>query len=467
MKTRFTSITMFVLIFSTCALNAESKKSANRKPDFSKLKNASVTNNPNPGQFKNRFATENQLSVPGNSEDYSWDTNLNDWLHDTNTTYSYDGSGRVTEEIVQEAGTGIYVSRISYAYDFHGNTTEEVSYVRGNDEWIPTSGYKLDYTISAESQINGYIEQTVKDGAWVNESRVEYFMNAFNIPIGMLTYHWNGADWALFSKTVNITWADWQKRQLAAYTIMEWKNDTWVNSERYSSQIDGNNYTSTTEFWENVEWVNSTRETYSRTLFNEEIILENWTESGWKKTEKYLGTFDAYGNPTAIFYSTWDENKWVTDTELFFDLAFNQSNDVAEMIFRYRDPGLSAPVNIAKYKYSNFLHFGTTDVKDVNVLENVKAFPNPVNNRLNIMIGDINASEFSLSITNLAGQTIFTKKYSSPSITVNTEGFTKGIYLLNLKSSDGKIHNGKILKTKDNSILKAPSQKLCKQQLSV
>ena len=101
------------------------------------------------------------------------------------------------------------------------------------------------------------------------------------------------------------------------------------------------------------------------------------------------------------------------------------------------------------------------------MLENVTDFPNPVNNRLNIMIDDINASEFNVSITNLAGQTIFTKKYSSPSITVNTEGFTKGMYLLNLKSSDGKIYNGKILKTKDNSILKAPSQKLCKQQLSV
>lgn len=437
---------MFVMIFLTFALNAESKISINRKPDFSKLKNISVTNNLNPVQFKNLFATENQRSVPGYSEDYSWDVNSKDWLHDTNTTYFYDESGRVTEEIVQEAGTGIYVSRISYAYDFQGNITEEVSYVWQNNEWKPVAGDKSVYMINDDSQFSGIIEQVLENGIWINKTKTVFVLNQYNIPIGIVTYKWEGNDWMIYSKTTNLTWADWPTRKLATYTLLYWQNNTWFNGERYFTQYDGENYIATTETWVNVEWVNTKRETYSRTLFNEEIILENWTESGWKKTEKYKGTFDAYGNPTGMFYSTWHENKWVTETELFFDLAFNQSNDVVEMIFRYRDPGLSVPVNIAKYKYSNFIHFGTTDVKDVNVLENVTAFPNPVANSLNIRIDDTNTSEFNVSITNLAGQTIFTKNYSSPTITVNTEGFTKGMYLLNLKSSDGKIYNGKILK---------------------
>ena len=69
---------MMVLVLLTFAFKAESKKSALRKPDFSKLKNASVTNNLNPGQFKNLFVAENQISVPGFSEDYTWNRNLND-----------------------------------------------------------------------------------------------------------------------------------------------------------------------------------------------------------------------------------------------------------------------------------------------------------------------------------------------------------------------------------------------------
>lgn len=436
---------MMVLVLLTFAFKAESKKSAIRKPDFSKLKNASVTNNLNPDQFKNLFAAENQISVPGFSEDYSWDADLNDWLHDTNTAYSYDESGRVIEEIVQEPGTDMNVSRISYAYDLSGNITEEVSYVWGNNEWAPVSGDKLVYTISAESQINGYIEQTIKDGVWVNESRVEYILNTSNIPIGMFTYHWNGTDWMLYSKTTNITWADWQNRELAAYTIMLWQNETWVNSERYSAEIDGNNYISTTEFWVNVEWVKSTRETYSRSEVQEELILENWTESGWEKTEKYKGTFDAYGNPTGMFYSTWYENEWFTEMELFFDLTFNQSNDITEMVFRYRDPGLSIPINIAKYKYSNFLHF-TTDVPEVSVLDNVKIFPNPVGNTFNISIDEPGFSQYQVEILNLAGQLLFTKNFSDTHVLINAETLTSGMYLLKIKAENGKTFTGKLLK---------------------
>lgn len=436
---------MLVLVLLTFAFKAESKKSAIRKPDYSKLKNASITNNVNPGQFKNLFVAANQISVPGFSEDYSWNRNLNDWMHDSNTTYTYDNAGRLLEEVTQESGTGIYFSRNTLAYDLHGNTTEDISYVMNNDEWVPVAGDKLVYTISAGSQINGYIEQTLKDGAWVNESRVEYILNASNIPIGMLTYHWDGTDWMLYSKTTNITWADWQSRKLAAYTIMLRQNETWVNSERYTTEIDGDNYISTTEFWVNVEWVKSERQTYSRTELNEEIILENWTESGWEKTEKYKGTFDAYGNPTGMFYSTWNENEWFTETEFFFDLKYNESNDVTEMVFRYRDPGLSIPMNIAKYKYSNFLHF-TTDVPEVKVLDNVKVFPNPVSNSFNISIDDPEVSSYQVEILNLAGQAIFSESFPNPQISINTESFTSGMYLLKIKTENGKTFTGKLLK---------------------
>lgn len=435
---------MLVLVLLTFAFKAESKKSALRKPDFSKLKNASITNSVNPGQFKNLFVAANQISVPGFSEDYSWDADLIDWLHDTNTTYSYDNAGRLTEEIAKEPVSNMNISRISYSYDLSGNVTEEVSYVWGNNEWVPVSGDKLVYTISAESQINGYIEQTIKEGVWVNETRVEYILNTFNIPIGMLTYHWNGTDWMLYSKTMNITWADWKSRQLAAYTIMLWQNETWVNSERYTTEIDENHHISTTEFWVNVEWVTSTRETYSRTEFNEEIVIENRTESGWE-IEKYRGTFDGNGNPTGMFYSTWYENEWFTEMELFFDLKYNESNDVTEMVFRYRDPGLFIPIYIAKYKYSNFLHF-TTDVPEISVLDNVKVFPNPVSNTFTIQIDENTNANYQVNIVNLAGQTVFNNSYSNSSISVNTDNLTTGMYLLNIKTDDGRTYNSKLLK---------------------
>jgi hypothetical protein len=82
----------------------------------------------------------------------------------------------------------------------------------------------------------------------------------------------------------------------------------------------------------------------------------------------------------------------------------------------------------------------------VNVLENVAVYPNPVTRDFNIKIDDTNASEFFVSIVNLAGQTIFSGNYSNPAISVNTEGLTSGIYMLNIKSSEGKLYNCKLLK---------------------
>ncbi len=443
MKTKFTTTTMLVLVFLTFTFNAESKKSALRKPDFSKLKNASVTNNLNPGQFKNLFVAENQISVPGFSEDYTWDEELNNWQHVSNTTYSYNNGGELTEEIVRDAETNYYLTRNTFSYG-SGNSYEEVSYNWIIDGWIPVAGERRLNTIS-EFQLTGSVEQTLENEVWVNKTKSVYIYFDNTIPTEIQTYHWDGENWILYSRMGLLTWADWPNRELAAYTLQYMQENNWVNAERYSSEHDGDNYSATTEIWTNEQWVNSTRETYSRTSIEEELILENWTAQGWENTEKYQGTFDAYGNPTGMFYSTWYDTSWELEMELFLDLLYNESNDVTEMVFRYRDPDLSEPENMSKYVFSNFLHF-TTDVPEVSVLDNVKVFPNPVINTFTIQIDENTNANYQVNIVNLAGQTVFNNSYSNPSISVNTDNLTTGMYLLNIKTDDGRTYNSKLLK---------------------
>lgn len=447
METKFTTITMFVLMFLGIAAHGEQKKAETGKLYFRNAKKALQVNPKNSSQFKQLFIAENQLSVAGFSEDYSWDADLNNWLHDSNTTYTYDNAGRLTDELLKEPETEMNISRISYAYDLSGNitVTEEFEYNMEINQWFPVSGEKWVNTLTAESQINGVIEQTIENGIWVNKTRIEYILDQYSIPTQLRTYHWDGNDWILSSRTGLLTWADWPNRELAAYTLQYMQENNWVNAERYSSQHDGDNYTATTEIWANEQWVNSTRESYSRTETQEEIILENWTAQGWEKTEKYQGTFDYYGNPTGMYYSYWYGTEWELELEFFFDLKYNESNDVTEMVLRYRDTELSEPVNMSKYVFSNFLHF-TTDVPEINVLNNVKVFPNPVKNTFTIQI-DANANaNYQVNIVNLAGQTVFSNSYTNPSISVNTEKFTTGMYLLNIKTDDGRTYNSKLLK---------------------
>ena len=443
MKTIFTTITMLVLLTMGIAAHAEQKKSQTGKQYFLEAKKGLLSNSKNTSQFKHLLSAGNKLSVPGNSEDYAWDEDLNDWQHVSNTAYSYNNAGKLTEEIARDAETNYYLTRNTYSYG-SGNTFEEVSYIWIIDGWNPVNGEKRINTIF-ELELTGTLEQTLENGIWVNKTWIKYIMDMNNIPTQLHEYHWDGNDWILYSRMGLLTWADWPNRELAAYTKQNMQENNWVNAERVSKQYDGEIYTTTTEIWENEAWVNSTRETYSRTSTEEELIIENWTAQGWENTEKYQGTFDNNGNPTGMKYSSWYDTGWEVEMVLFLDLTYTGSIDVTEMVIRHWDPSLVEPVNLSKYIYSNFLHF-TTDVPQISVLNNVKVFPNPVRSTFNIQITENITSDYQVNIVNLAGQTVFSNSYSNPSITINTEKFTTGIYLLNIKTDDGKIHNSKLLK---------------------
>lgn len=443
MKTIFTTITMLVLLCLGIAAHGEQKKSETGKQYFLDAKKGILSNSENTGQFKHLFVTGNQLSVPGKSEDYSWNEELNDWQHVSNTTYTYNNSGKLTEEIARDAETNYYLSRNTYSYG-SGNTFEEVSYIWIIDGWIPVAGERRLNTIF-ELQLTGTVEQTLENDVWVNKTKSQYIYFDNNIPIEIQTYNWDGDNWILHSRMGLLTWANWPNRELTAYTKQIMQDNNWVNAERYSKQYDGNNYTATTEIWENEAWVNSTKETYSRTETQEELIMEEWTVQGWGKTEKYQGTFDDFGNPTGMKYSSWFDTEWELELELLMDLSYNESNDVTEMFIRSWNPSLTAPENLSKYIFSDFLHF-TTDVPEITSLNNVKVFPNPVGSNLNIQIDENKISGYHVNIVNLTGQTIFSKKYSNPSISINADGFASGMYLLNIKTDDGSFYSQKLLK---------------------
>ena len=228
MKTIFTSITMFVLFISGLTAYAEGTKSEVGKQFFLDAKKGLISNYKNTGQFKQLFVSENQLSVPGYSEDFSWDEDLNDWRHDSNTTYSYNNAGILTEEIAQEAETDIYLTRNTYSYG-SGKTFEEVSYVWAIDEWMPVNGQRRVNTFF-ETLLMGAVEQSIENGIWVNKNRVNYIYGNNTIPTGLQTYLWDGAEWVVNSKTLNLTWANWQNRELATYTMQNMQGNDWVNA---------------------------------------------------------------------------------------------------------------------------------------------------------------------------------------------------------------------------------------------
>lgn len=443
MKTKFTTITIFILFVFGNAVFAKQRNDEIKKLQFLKTNRISLEKGVHKNFFEVPKLTEIEFSVPGYSEDYSWDMELSSWQHVANTTYTYNEKGKVIEEIVQDAATDIYLSRISYSYDDFGNLTEEVSYNMGFDEWIVVSGDKTIYSYT-NGNISEEITQTWENGNWENKTKTYYTLNENGIPTEFHYDIWDGSDWQQNSRTVLLVWHNWEKMQPQSYIVHYYEDGK--PSERYSFEYEGNNYTGTIELGSNSEWVNSKRESYSKSATEEVLVVLEWSEAGWELAENYRTTFDFLGNQTEFHFSTWNGASWFIEMEFFFDLTYSESIDVAEMVVRYSDPDVEEPVNISKYLFSSFLHFITTDIPEVNILENVKVFPNPVTSTFHIQLGENSAAKYQVNIVNLAGQTVFSNIYSDPSIKINTEGFTTGMYLLNIKTDDGRFYNSKLLK---------------------
>ena len=443
MKTRRTILVVVFLLLAGFTINASQRNTEISRLHFLQLKNASLVKGVSSAQLKRLGFSNDQFSVPGNSGDYTWDPESNSWMLTSITTYTYNETGKLLEEVVQDAETYLYLTRESQKYDHKGNITEEISYIMGDTEWMILSGEKTQYSYDDHGNLTEEIKQVWHNGAWENKSKDYYTLNGSGIPTEFHASEWDGAGWVDYSRTILLVWHSWQKKQLAGYTIQYWKEG--MKDERYTAVYEGNNYTETIEVQENDKWVNSKRQIYTRTNTEEVNISKTWENSAWKKDEKFVSTFDASGNPTGFQYSSWADNDWTLEIRYYFDLVYDNQNNVTQMTIRYWDPELETPENVLKYDFSNFLHF-TTDIPDMNKLGSIKAFPNPVKNALSISINDASIKSYQVNITDLAGKTIYQDTFSNSSATINTEKFIRGMYVLSIKTPDGKSHQSKVFK---------------------
>jgi len=86
-------------------------------------------------------------------------------------------------------------------------------------------------------------------------------------------------------------------------------------------------------------------------------------------------------------------------------------------------------------------------------LNQIVAYPNPVDNELIISVMSRDAGEYAVMINNSCGQMLYTKEVSVNQVTdeirVNTECFPEGIYLLNIIDiKTGEMWMHKIIKKK-------------------
>ncbi|MBK8847595.1 MAG: T9SS type A sorting domain-containing protein [Bacteroidetes bacterium] len=85
----------------------------------------------------------------------------------------------------------------------------------------------------------------------------------------------------------------------------------------------------------------------------------------------------------------------------------------------------------------------TTGLEEQNIKEEIKIYPNPLDNKLNITISNHEFSE--IIIYDIASRKLLQEKFTN-SISINTEQLAKGIYLYEVRNKNGVIKKGKVVK---------------------
>jgi len=98
--------------------------------------------------------------------------------------------------------------------------------------------------------------------------------------------------------------------------------------------------------------------------------------------------------------------------------------------------GLDVPATLVKGNDDGFVGVGQTELSGVNV------YPNPARSFVNV--DGLNGQSL-VKVINAAGQVVFSRSANSPRMTIATEGFNPGVYMLRVESN-GKVSSGKFLK---------------------
>jgi len=105
---------------------------------------------------------------------------------------------------------------------------------------------------------------------------------------------------------------------------------------------------------------------------------------------------------------------------------------------------------IVGYKYGeatiwkNGTGINTMSTTDETLKDEIKIYPNPVSNEINIEIEKGNLQDYMVSLTDMAGKQIYSKSFKEKKIKINTSHFQKGIYILSIETKNKK-HSQKLI----------------------
>lgn len=305
--------------------------------------------------------------------------------------------------------------RSTYTYDANNNLIKEVE-----GKWNMTTSAWENFQQDLYVFNNGNLEKRTRQ-SWVNSTWVNYTQAEYTYSNGLNTEYeytlWNTTNSQVTSKNkVVYTYNAGGHMTMLVNQQYDLVNMVYEDKSREVHTLNGaNNIMHTiTELWDNgtSTWKNYNQLMYSYDANGRDYrdTFETWDDvnSVWKPGLAYQYLYDANGNNIDYTMKRWntDSSKYINSEQLLYDYnSFNQQT-------RYRTLTWDKTNNtwgIGSNDYDTKYYYGlyTADVNNITSLPaEVKLYPVPANNILNLAVQWKNAADFTVSITDIYGRTV-------------------------------------------------------------
>jgi len=356
-----------------------------------------------------------------------------DWENTYRDYYSYDDAGNMTERInwMLFGGTMQKSQKYSYSYT-NNNLTEEIRYNWWTNSW--TNYKKINSTYNSANYITESIESEWQNNAWKSILKNNFTYDANNNLVEEIEIYWNDSlsNWLNMGKIENTFDANNNLTLSIVYGYNSTTNE-WVNYWKYEYTYDANNNL-TLSIWYSAQYGTSTWNNYRKEEFiyntNNKITEKNtynWSSNTWTNSYKYIFEYDANENLIHRNETIWSSGTWVNLWN--YSWTYDSNNNLIE----YYSSNWVAKgwTDFEKITYYTSLH----EVTNVSgIVSNLTVYPNPATNTLTINNIKENAT---ISIFNLSGAIVFTKKITATTATIDLSSFRSGIYILKIEENSG------------------------------
>ena len=381
----------------------------------------------------------------------NWDNASSQMLNDWKTTYTYDDYGKMTNYIVNNWNDSQWKNEakteFNYDSDRHLIQTKDY-YWSDTQQWI--ANQKIEYTYDSNGNLSQEIHYNWNLHNWEQYNKGEYIYDTDERRIKDIYYSWDSGHWII---SMEIEYNYNNDKLIQKVLLINF----WDNYKMDYSYDTIGNLTQTISYVSSNPWaiMGKTEYTYDEYGNPSQSIYYGWNEtlSQWYNSEKVEYSYNNSCSSSDLVLPYFYDNEEYSIVYLHQMLPQNMfyiglDVKIRDMFFRHMmtnsleydwNSDLSTWELTQTYDYS----YSESEILSISNVtpEQIKIYPNPVTEYLNIQLTNELRLE-SIKLFNALGQLIKDSSKSS----IDVSNLNKGLYYARIETNKGKATKKVIIK---------------------